>query len=96
LIGRIALPATGEGCFLIRTTKNTQSVTLRFKLTQHIRDKVLMKYLEQYLGCGTYYSSENICDFVVSNFFPSASAQASPGPEEILKKKYYLFLMNIL
>lgn len=60
---------SGEGDFLIRTTKNTQSITLRFKLTQHIRDNVLMKSLEQYLGCGTYYPYDKIGDFKVSNFF---------------------------
>lgn len=58
----------GEGCFLILTTKNTKSVTLRFKLTQHTRDIVLMKNIREYLGCGAYYSSENIGEFVVSKF----------------------------
>jgi hypothetical protein len=59
---------TGEGCFLIRTTKNTNSITLRFKLTQHIRDAELLQYIEQYLNCGAYYPSGDIGDFVVSNF----------------------------
>lgn len=59
---------SGEGCFLILTTKKTKSITLRFKLTQHTRDKVLMKYLEEYLGCGAYYPSKNIGEFVVSKF----------------------------
>lgn len=59
---------SGEGCFLILTTKNTKSITLRFKLTQHTRDNDLMKYLEQYLGCGAYYPTENIGEFVVSKF----------------------------
>jgi hypothetical protein len=27
-----------------------------------------MEYLEQYLNCGTYYPSDNIGEFVVSNF----------------------------
>lgn len=47
---------TGEGCFLILTTKNTKSITLRFKLAQHIRDAELMKYLEQYLNCRSILS----------------------------------------
>lgn len=58
--------ATGEGCFLILTTKNTKSITLRFKLAQHVRDNDLMKYLERYLNCGAYYPSVNTGEFVVS------------------------------
>ena len=71
--------ASGEGCFLIDTYKSKTTlgvgVTLRFKLAQHSRDSNLMKSLEQYLGCGTYYSksTQNVGEFVVS--YPSASTR---------------------
>lgn len=45
-------------------------ITLRFKLTQHSRDSELMKSLEQFLDCGTYYpkSTKEVGDFVVARF----------------------------
>ena len=64
---------SGEGCFSIHIEKTTSTKTgsrvwSRFKITQHSRDEVLMKRLEEYLGCGRYYSKSNkdLGDFVVS------------------------------
>lgn len=64
--------AEGEGCFqvVIQKYKDKTSVSLRFTLTQHSRDKVLMGSLVNYLGCGRYYSSPTREEvyFIVSTF----------------------------
>ena len=64
---------SGEGCFSIHVAKSTSGKTgsrvwSRFQITQHSRDEVLMKTLEEYLGCGRYYplSNKDVGDFVVS------------------------------
>lgn len=65
---------SGEGCFLIDIYKSNTTigvgVTLRFKIAQHSRDSVLMKQLEQYLGCGKYYSksTDDVGEYIVSKF----------------------------
>lgn len=47
---------SAEGCFLVivykSKTKSGVAVKLRFTLSQHARDEVLMKSLVDYLGCG--------------------------------------------
>lgn len=59
----------GEGCFLVDVYKAQTNVglgvTLRFKLSQHSRDAELMKTLVEYLGCGNYYSRQDIGEFIV-------------------------------
>ena len=52
--------STGEGCFLVNLRKSNShrlgyQVMLVFKLTQHLRDKQLLKNFESCLGCGKYY-----------------------------------------
>jgi hypothetical protein len=64
----------GEGCFQVviqkSSTKTIPSVSLRFTLTQHSRDEVLMKSLYNCLGCGRYYavSGRDEGYFIVSSF----------------------------
>lgn len=47
-----------EGCFFISISKSKTTigyaVQLKFRLTQHSRDKQLMEYIAIYLGCGRY------------------------------------------
>jgi len=61
----------GEGSFQIVTQKIKDKiiVSLRFTLTQHIRDNILMKSLVEYLGCGRYITTANRKEvyFTVSN-----------------------------
>lgn len=49
----------GEGCFYINITKrkanNDYSIQLNFNLTQHIRDVLLFKFIQQWLGFGNIY-----------------------------------------
>lgn len=49
----------GEGCFYINITKpkanNNYSIQLNFNLTQHIRDVLLFKFIQEWLGFGYIY-----------------------------------------
>jgi hypothetical protein len=45
-----------EGSFQV-ITQNNRNVSLRFSLTQHIRDEELLKDIVTYLNCGRYYKS---------------------------------------
>lgn len=63
---------TGEGCFRVdiynSKTLTGKAVTLRFKLTQDIRDKELLKSIIAYLGCGYLNKSgEDVVDLMVSS-----------------------------
>ena len=65
----------GEGCFNVtiqksQTTKTGFSVSLRFQLTQHIRDIVLMQSLIKFWNCGEIFKrpDEEAVDFKVSKF----------------------------
>jgi hypothetical protein len=49
------------------TTGSRQSVSLRFALTQHSRDEVLMNSLIDCLSCGRYSSGRDEGYFIVSN-----------------------------
>lgn len=53
-----------EGCFLVRVSKNSDyksgsgyQVLLNFRLTQHIRDKLLIESFISYFKCGKYSNS---------------------------------------
>jgi len=64
----------GEGSFSINVSNNSASktgylVSLRFQLSQHLRDEKLLKSFIDYFGCGQYYSlkgSQSRGDFVVT------------------------------
>lgn len=64
----------GEACFYVSINKSKTTtgfaVQLKFLITQHSRDKQLMKYLVTYLGCGhsTEENKNPVVRFVVSKF----------------------------
>lgn len=62
----------GEGCFMViaqeSKNKTTHNISLRFTITQHVRDSVLIDSFLNYLGCGRCYSSRNEVTFIVSTF----------------------------
>lgn len=65
----------GDGCFNVSVRKSTSTksgvqVILRYQVTQHIRDSVLVHNFMEFFGCGnhTVRSNKIACDFVVSKF----------------------------
>lgn len=65
--------STGEACFDIKISKQKSrklgyQIQLRFRITQHIKDKTLIGLLVSYFNCGTVYVSRNVVDFYVSSF----------------------------
>jgi hypothetical protein len=65
----------GEGCFLLRiydnkTTKSGYQVLLVFSIGLYIRDRLLLKNLVEYLGCGIFreYPEKFMCIFTVTSF----------------------------
>ena len=65
----------GEGCFFVcarksRLLKLGMQVNLKFILTQHSRDSKLLINLQEYLGCGKYYSrsKQNFDEFQVTSW----------------------------
>lgn len=66
---------SAEGCFLInikssKTNKIGSSVWLRFTITQHSRDEILLKSFVNYLACGKYSlrCKQNANDFILVKF----------------------------
>jgi hypothetical protein len=49
---------TGEGCFLVQISKygkgKLDGVSLRFKVSQHLRDELLLRSFRSYFGCGLF------------------------------------------
>src|SRR5690606_24901048 len=63
----------GEGCFLVNTQNSSThrlgcKIELRFQVTQHIRDILLIESLVEYLGCGKVFRSREAVDFIVTKF----------------------------
>lgn len=62
----------GEGCFMVvvqeAKSKERYDISLRFTITQHNRDLVLLEGLINYLGCGRCSLSRNEATFIVSKF----------------------------
>lgn len=61
---------SGDGSFFVSICKNKNghAIQLRFKITQHKRDKELLELIAKYLNCGAvYYHSENAFVYSVSN-----------------------------
>ena len=61
----------GEGCFYIKifkskTSKLGETVQLEFIITQHARDKILMKSFIKYLKCGIVNKNKDVCIFRVT------------------------------
>ena len=64
---------SAEGSFIVRILKSSKSkywfnISLKFKLTQHSRDELLMKSLIEYLNCGIVYKYRDAFDYVVTKF----------------------------
>nr|QBM09613.1 hypothetical protein [Dactylella sp.] len=61
---------SAEGCFFIdiHPSKNqiSMQVKLKFIITQHVRDKVLLESFINYLNCGKYYNNNGAGAFVVT------------------------------
>lgn len=60
----------GDGCFFIRVYNSPKSklgkaVQLSFIVTQHIRDKELLKSFIEYFNCGQISERKDACDFIV-------------------------------
>jgi hypothetical protein len=65
----------GEACFYVliykAKTKTGFAVQIRFILTQHSRDILLFKYVQELLGCGDFcvrFSNSAAADFKVTSF----------------------------
>lgn len=55
---------TGEGCFLVQLSKygkgKLDGISLRFKVSQHLRDELLLRSFVSFFGCGLFnYHSAN-------------------------------------
>ncbi len=65
--------SSGEGCFHVRFKKSTKSklgvqVSLLFKVSQHERDKELMKSFIDYLNCGIISKNSTWIDYTVVKY----------------------------
>jgi hypothetical protein len=64
----------GEGCFLVSIVKSAGNKTgyqiaLRFSISQHNRDRLLIKSIVEYLGCGNFLESKKTSvEYVVTKF----------------------------
>ena len=63
----------GEGSFMViiqesKSKKTTDNIGLRFVITQHSKDSVLLNNISNYLGCGKSYCSRNEVSLTVSTF----------------------------
>lgn len=63
----------GEGCFEVKINNPTEykpsgQILLRFTLTQHSRDSLLMNIFTQSLGCGRLNKVSNLARLVVTKF----------------------------
>ena len=64
---------SAEGCFLINIRSKSKMKTgyfveLGFNITQHSRDKELIKSIVKYLECGNVYNNENKVEFKITKF----------------------------
>lgn len=63
----------GEGSFMViiqesKSKITTDNISLRFVITQHSKDSVLLENISNYLGCGKCYSSRSEVNLTVSTF----------------------------
>lgn len=78
-----------EGCFFVQIEKSPsklgEKVRLKFKISQHIRDRALLESFIEYFDCGSYYtfSRKMLAILLYINF-------------QILIQKLYRLLKNIL
>ena len=65
--------SSGEGCFYVKIKNSTKfklgvQVSLLFKVSQHERDKELMKSLIDYLNCGNINKNPTWIDYTVEKY----------------------------
>jgi LAGLIDADG endonuclease len=67
--------SSGEGCFHVKIKSYAASksklgirISLLFKITQHVRDKELMKSFIDYLDCGSVRKNSTWIDYTVVNY----------------------------
>ena len=61
---------SAEGCFVINIRKSKThrlgfQIQLRFKLSQHCKDEILIKSLIEYFNCGSIYKTGEYCSYEV-------------------------------
>jgi len=64
---------SGEACFMVGIAKSSGSSTgyqvyLIFSVSQHIRDELLMKCLQNYFNCGRLVRKRDVYEYQVSKF----------------------------
>lgn len=88
-----------EACFQV-IIQNNRKISLRFSLTQHIKDEILLKNIVTYLNCGRYYKSpkRNEGQFLIT-VFSDINDKLIPFLNEYLllgiKKEDYLDFVQI-
>ncbi len=65
--------SSGESCFDIKIVKNIKyragsQVQTRFRISQHVRDNVLLGFIVEYLKCGRLQPSRNTVELTVSKY----------------------------
>ena len=64
--------SSAESCFDIVISKNNSKLNyqtkLRFRITQHVRDRALLGLISKYLNCGRLENSRDTVDFCVTKF----------------------------
>ena len=65
--------SSGESCFDVKTNKSIRytagyQIQIRFRITQHTRDRALLDLIASYLDCGSIQPSLNVVNFCVSNY----------------------------
>jgi len=65
--------SSGEGCFHVKIKNASRSklgiqISLLFKISQHVRDKELMKSFIDYLDCGSISKNSTWIDYTVVNY----------------------------
>jgi hypothetical protein len=65
--------SSGEGCFHVKIKNSSRSklglqISLLFKISQHVRDKELMKSFIDYLDCGVISKNSTWIDYTVISY----------------------------
>lgn len=81
-----------EGCFQVIVQKReglATSTGLRFKITQHERDTLLVESLVNYIGCGRYYTvrNRNEVNFMVNIFYDIYTKIIPSLPSSLLSEE---------
>lgn len=73
LTGFSSFAYAGEGCFHVKIKNSSRSklglqISLLFKISQHVRDKELMKSFIDYLDCGVISKNSTWIDYTVISY----------------------------